>query len=335
MDLQNLKIAAEVARSGSFAAAARALDLDPSAVSRVVASLEAELGLRLFQRTTRKLSVTEEGSTYLHRIAPLLEEFDRAREEAAQQKHALSGRLRLTASIAFTQECIMPLVPEFCSLHPDLEVEFLPTDSNLDLVENGIDLAIRLAATPSGDLVSTKILDTQYHVVATPDWADRHDRPDQPAELAGHDCLRFSLPGFRDRWLFRDKSGTETAVTVKGRIIASSALTLKQAAISGLGPALLPNWLVRHELEDGTLVQLFPEHRVAATDFDTGAYALFPSRSYLPRKVRVTIDFLRSRLRAHRQPFGGSKLSKTSSSSPASVGKGRVTSLTLKGKSSK
>ncbi len=297
MNLDDLKTLRLVARQGSFAAAARVLNVDPSSVSRTIAGLERTLGLRLFQRSTRRLGLTEEGEIYLRRIAPLLDELDHAREAAAGVSQAPSGTLRLTASVAFAQECIVPLLDEFHAVYPQIAVELLPTDANLDLTAGGIDLAVRLASAPSGDLISTRLRATRYLVCAAPDYLARHGPIARPEDLADHACLRFALPEFRSRWRFRQGNGAPIEVSVDGWLVIANALSLRQAALDGLGPVLLADWLVAREVAAGRLVDLFPDWECTATDFETGAWALYPSRSYLPRKVRVMIDFLRARLK--------------------------------------
>lgn len=296
MDTDLLKTVALVAQQGSFAAAARVLDVDPSSVSRAVASVESALGLRLFQRTTRSLTITEEGETYLRRIVPLLEELEAAREEAGDAQRSPSGTLKLTASVAFSHECIVPHLGAFQKKYPEVSVELLPTDANLDITANGIDLAIRLGAAPTGDLISTRLLQTRYVVCASPKYLAAQDPIREPEDLAKHDCLRFALPEFRTRWRFRRRNRAPFEVPVSGKTVIANALSLRSAALDGLGPVLLADWLVGLDLSTGRLVDLFPDHECTATEFDTGAWALYPSRSFLPRKVRVMINFLRERL---------------------------------------
>ncbi len=316
MDTDLLRTVALVAQQGSFAAAARVLGLDPSSVSRAVATAEADLGVRLFQRSTRRLSLTEEGDLYLRRIVPLLDDLDRAREAARHGRHRPSGTLRMTASVAFAHECIVPHLGAFQSRFPDLQVELLPSDANLDLTAEGLDLAVRLAEAPRGDLIGTRLLRTRYRVCAAPGYLARHPAPEKPEDLSDHECLRFALPAFRQSWQFRrrraktgDPSTASSApaplvgatpdpmsVSVSGKLIIGNALSLRRAAVEGLGPALLADWLVQRDLAEGRLIDLFAEFECTATSFDTGAWALYPSRAYLPQRTRVMIDFLRSAL---------------------------------------
>ncbi len=296
MDLANVRLLLEVARRGSFAAAARANDIDPSSVSRLVAQAEAELGLRVFHRTTRQLSLTEAGEVYLGRIDGLLDELEMAREQAQGVSATPAGTLRLTTSVAFGQHCLLPLLPEFRRRFPDLALELMLTDANLELVAERIDLAIRLGASVSGDVVCAKLTDTRYRVCASPDYLAAAPALRRPADLGAHPCLLFALPDFRDRWRFRDRAGVTQEVAVTGNLVMSNALALRDAARAGLGPALLADWLVDADIAAGRLVDVFPAFAAAATSFDTAAWLVYPSRAYLPNKVRVTIDFLRERL---------------------------------------
>lgn len=295
MDLNALHILTLVARHGSFASAARALDMDPSSVSRTVTQVETELGVRLFQRSTRALQETEEGAAFLSHIGPLLDGFDQATEAVRQISQTPSGRLKMTASVSFAQICVVPHLPEFLGLYPEIELELVPSDTNLDLIADGIDLAIRLAPAPKGDLISTKLRATRYVVCAAPGYLSTHPGLSTPGDLEHHDCLCFALPNYRTQWRFR-RDGQDWAVPIKGRLVMSNALALRQAALDGLGPALMPDWLVDGDIATGALTNLFPDHDCTATEFDTGAWALYPSRAYLPQKVRVMIDFLRAKL---------------------------------------
>ncbi len=296
MEIEALRIATLVARHGSFAGAARALDLDPSSVSRTVAGLEASLGARLFHRSTRTLSVTEEGAEYLARITPLLEELAQAKDAIHAGAKVPTGTLKLTASVSFTHTCIVPHLKEFTDLYPEVVVELLATDANVDLVAERIDLAIRLAPAPTGDLISTKLRTTRYILCAAPDYVAKHPPITTPSDLQDHNCLRFALPDYRTNWRFQSATGEEETVPVSGTIVISNALSLRDSTVNGLGVALLPDWLVGEDLAKGRLSRLLPDQTAAARSFDTAAWALYPSRSYLPQKVRVMIDFLRRKL---------------------------------------
>ncbi|MEL7013959.1 MAG: LysR substrate-binding domain-containing protein [Pseudomonadota bacterium] len=296
MDLSLLHTAALVAQHGSFASVARQMDVAPSSVSRSVAVLEDQIGLRLFERSTRHLAITEEGRVFLDRVAPLLEEFDRARDDAIATRQAPRGPIRVTASVAFGQMCLMPLLPRLRAELPEIEPEFLLTDQNVNLVDASIDIAIRLAPAPTGDVISTRLLHTRYHVCAARDYIAMQGSPTVPRDLGQHMCLLYSLPEFRNVWRFRDADGTVEEQDITGPIRISNPLSLREAANQGLGPALLADWLVREDLSNARLVDLFPNHTVTATSFDTGAWLLYPSKRYLPARTRAVIDFFKANL---------------------------------------
>jgi DNA-binding transcriptional LysR family regulator len=298
LDLHALRLLIDVARHGSFAEAARARDMDPSSVSRVIAGLEAELGLRLFQRTTRRLTLTEAGALYLDRATPLAESLDEAADEARANARGPVGTLRLTCSVAFAHARLTPLLAEFRLRFPALRLELLVTDANLDLITERIDLAIRLAPALGTGFIGRRLFDARYRVVATRSYRQAGPPLEAPGDLRRHRCLRFIHPDFRTRWMFRDTAGAVTEVPVDGDILLSGALVLHACALAGLGPALLPEWLVGADLKAGRLVDCFPALDCAGGSFDAAAWLLYPSRKYLPNKVRVAVDFLAERLKA-------------------------------------
>lgn len=298
MDLDHLALVLRTADLGSFSAVAREADLNPSSVSRAVAAVEDRLGLRLFQRTSRTLSLTTEGEAYLRRVAPLVEQIEEARLEARADRLRPTGFLRLTASVAYGTRRIVPMLAQLREAAPALEVELILSDGNLDMVAERIDLAVRLTAAPEGELISSRLHDTHYRVVASPDWIKAHGLPSAPGDLAQHDCLRSTVQGFRDSWTFREGPDAPlSVVSIRGPLLISNALALQEAACAGLGPALLADWLIEDALAGGRLVDLFPAHDTTATTFDTAAWLLYPSRTYLPAKVRTAVDVLRRHAR--------------------------------------
>lgn len=302
MDLDLVRLALTVAKNGSLAGAARALGRDPSVVSRGLATLEAELGIRLFERSTRSLAITEAGARFLDRAAPLLEGFDDARERARGGGSEPTGTLRVTTSVAFAHEALIPAIAGFRARYQALGIDLMLSDRPLDLVAEGLDLALRLAPAPTGDLVSTRLRPTRYRVVATPAWVAAAEPLDTPAALADHDVLRLPLPPYRDRWRFRARDGTETVVAVHGSLTISNPLALRAAVLAGLGPALLADWMTDADLRQGRLVDLLPAYAATATEFDTAVWALYPSRRYLPRKTRAMLDHLRAAWRVAGAP---------------------------------
>ena len=297
MEFENLRIFVEVVRRGNFAAVARDRNIDPSSVSRGIASLEEDIGARLFQRSTRRMELTEAGNVYFARVKDLVDELDHARDETLAVSASPVGTLRLSASVAYGNQCLLPLLPGFRALYPHLKLELLLTDSNLNLLSDRVDLAIRLGASlVDTSLVGVKLCDTHYRVCVNPEYLEQAKPLNVPEDLSAHSCLLFALPEFRSRWLFRDPLGTVTPVSIDGEVVISNALALRTCALLGMGPALLANWLIDDDIAQGRLIDPFPNHVVTATDFDTAAWLLYPSRAYLPNKVRVMIDFLKQEL---------------------------------------
>ncbi|MBI3451746.1 MAG: LysR family transcriptional regulator [Rhodospirillales bacterium] len=304
MNLSALGVFIEAVRRGSFTAVARDYDVSPSAISRTIATLEDELGIRLFQRTTRRLSLTEAGVVYFGQVEPLVEEIKRANLAAADVSQRPKGVLRVTSSVSFGQKCIVPLLPDFAAAYPELTVDLLLTDSIVDLLTERIDIAVRLGSLPDSTLIAHRLFQTTYSVYASPEYLARRGWPKTPGELKSHNCLLFPLPGFRSRWIFRDANGGIVEIPVEGRVVISNALALHQCARAGMGVALLPHWIVGADLRRKVLTNVFPRFDVTATEFDTAAWLLYPSRDYLPIKVRAFADFLKRRLRGAAPPRG-------------------------------
>jgi DNA-binding transcriptional LysR family regulator len=296
MNTQDLLTLISVARLGSFAAHARLQNTDPSLVSRTIALLETELGFRLFERTTRKISLTEAGQQYLATVTPLLEGLLSAADQARSTTARAAGHLRVTASVAFGNRMLVPLLGQFRGAYPDITVELIFTDAVVDLVADAIDVALRLSPKTDSGYVGQKLMDTQYLVCASPHYLKTHAHISSPRQLSDHQCLVFSLAGFRSRWRFRNPSTPVFDVSVRGSIMTTNALALRQAALDGLGPCLLSNWLVQDDIKQGHLVKLFPRYEVTATDFSTAVWVLYPSRKHLPAKTRAFIDFVRQHL---------------------------------------
>ncbi len=187
----------------------------------------------------------------------------------------------------------MPHVAAFLKKHPGIVLDVQLTDRNIDLVMEHVDLAIRLGPAVDADVICSKLMQTRYRICASPDYISRCGAPNTPADLSEHAVLCLNIPGYKSRWLFRNQKGVVTGMPVRPRLIVSSALSLRHAALCGIGPAMLADWLADEPLRTGALVDLFPRYDVAAITFDTAAWLIYPSRSFLPRKTRVAIDFLK------------------------------------------
>lgn len=296
MNLINLQLFVEVVRRGSFAAVARDHDMASSSVSRAVAALEEELGVRLFQRSTRRLELTEAGRHYFDSVEGAIEELVLAGQRTVELTETPRGVLRITAPATMGQIGIVPLLPAFTRRYPELDIELLLTDTRLDLLAERIDVAIRLGKLLDTSHVATRLLSAPYSICASPAYLARQGKPAQPADLTGHDCLHLHLPDFQN-WRFRDKQGRIETVMVRSRVVISNAQALKQCALADMGVTLLPEWVVRGELARGELVALFTDFSVGVTEFEIPVWLVYPSRRHLPLKVRVFSEFVRESIR--------------------------------------
>ena len=292
MKIESLRLFVDVMRHGNFADAARDHGLAPSSVSRAIANLERELGARLFQRSTRKVAPTEAAALFYHRVYPAIREIEAAGEAARDSASGIAGTLHVSAPAVFANNAIVPLLPGFAARYPELCVDLQISDRFVDLVEERIDVAVRLGTLQDSNLVARKLADMRFHVCASPDYLARRGEPRRPAELARHECLLFPRGGYDLDWLFRDDSGEVERIAIRGRYQIANSAAILSCAIAGMGLALLPDWLLRDSFAAGLLRPLFTGYRVTATDFDSAVWLLYPSRAYLPQRTRAFIDYL-------------------------------------------
>ncbi|MEO1083091.1 MAG: LysR family transcriptional regulator [Acidobacteriota bacterium] len=299
MDLTTLRIFLEVSRRGSFAAVAQARAVAPSSISRAVASLEMELGVKLFQRTTRRLAPTEAGALLRGRLEGLVDELEGVRLLMREARDEVQGELRVLAPVSFALQNVVPLLPALAQRHPQLRFDLRLSDALLDLVGERIDVAIRLGPLQDSRLVSRRLAPMHSVIAASPAYLERFGRPEEPEDLAQHECLQLDMPGFSPRWRLRDAAGRVREVSVSGRLRTSNAVALKDCALAGMGVVLQARWILGRELRSGQLVDLFPGYDVTAATFDNAAYLLYPSRAYLPRKAQVFMDFMVDHFATH------------------------------------
>jgi len=283
-----MKVFRRVVELEGFSAAARDLGLSNAAVSKNVSELEAELGVRLLTRTTRRSSVTEAGEAYYRRCVRVLEELDEARDEVAELANTPRGTLRITAPVSFGLTHLSPVIPAFLERYPSLKLDLVLNDRVVDLVDEGFDLALRGGGELSDSgLVVRKLAPIRRVVCSAPAYFESRPVPKQPSDLAEHECLIYSLSSSPRQWTFVHDGG-ELTVRVDGRYHVNSSIALKHAALAGLGLGLIPTYLVGPELRRGELVAVLPRFRPAPQSL----YALHPHRQYVPHKTRSFIDFL-------------------------------------------
>lgn len=300
MDTELLYIFADVMRRGNFAAVARDRNVNPATISRSIQTLEQSLKLRLFQRSTRKLQPTEAGLLYFERIEPILEELKQAELSASDISQHPSGVLRITCPVSFAEMNITPLLPKFSTLYPELNFELLLNDTILDLIAEHIDVAIRVGVMQDSSMIAHHLCPMEMRICATPEYLRRHGCPSKPIELGRHATLMHAMRGFtQNSWRFTDARGCKEEVHLQPRLRTSNAMALKQCALAHMGITLQATWMIGRELAEGSLIDLFPKHRVTAmtTGGGAAAWALIPSRQYTSKKTRLFIDFLKQEFR--------------------------------------
>ena len=281
---------AAVVDAGSFVRAADALQISKTAVSRLVADLEARLGVRLLHRTTRRLSLTAEGERFHARCKELLAGVDEAEAEVTAGADEAVGPLRLNVPVSFGLLHLAPLWPAFLQQHPKVTLDVTLADRIVDLVDEGYDLAVRIARLPASTLVSRQIGSTRLVLCASPEYLRRHGAPAHPEEIARHTVFSYTLLASGDTWHFDGPQGPAGAVSVKvaPTLRSNSGDTCVAAALAHQGIVLQPSFMVGQHLRAGALVEVLPEYRAAAL----GIYAVYPSRRHLLPKVRAMVDFL-------------------------------------------
>ncbi len=298
MDLENLAIFVDVMNKGSFSAVARDRNVVPSTISRAISSLEDELGIRLLNRTTRQVKPTEAGQVYFQQVEPIVDELERAKSVTVDLANNPTGELRITVSMTFGYLNVIPLLPEFMTAYPRLKVYCDLSDSVIDLLDERIDVAIRFGKLVDNGLVATRLADMGLSIVASPEYLRKNGTPKKPEDIHSHQCMVFPIPGFSSDWLFRDETGKVVAIKPLGRLKLTNALALKQCALDHMGITMCSQWSVWNEIKNGTLVQLFKDYDTAMVDFDSAVWIVYPSHQYLPLKVRVFIDFMKSKFRS-------------------------------------
>jgi len=285
--LGEMSIFSKVVGAGSLSAAAKELGMSTAVVSRRLAALESRLGVRLINRTTRSLHLTDEGARYYDACSRLLAEIEEADAAVSAGRAEPRGALRVALPAAFGHLHVAPLVPRFATRYPNVQVALSLSDRNVNVIEEGFDLAIRIADLADSSLAARRLAPNRRVVCASPDYLKRNGTPRTPQELTGHNCLTTN--DFTMTWDYKDPDGEPGAVRVAGRYACDNWEVLREWAVAGLGIALKSTWDVRQQLEEGSLVALFPGYTFAS---EVAIYAVYPHRRFLPAKTRAFIEFL-------------------------------------------
>ena len=294
-----LKAFCLVASNGGFSAAARHLGVATSSVSRLVDALELRLGAPLLNRSTRSITLTDGGRHYYEHAMQILAALDEADDAASGRDSEAVGVLRVAAPVTLAIRTIGPMLPELARRYPKMALDMRLSDNYTNMVDEAIDLAIRIG-TPERqpNLIARKLAGHRRHICASPEYLRQHGRPHAPVDLTSHNCLQFSYGASRQTWKLR-RGGQEAEIEVHGSLSVNNSEMLRQAALSGLGLALLPAWLIHQDLEQGMLVPVLDLYETNPGDMDVGIYAVYPASRRGSVKIRVFTELLTAALQTY------------------------------------
>jgi DNA-binding transcriptional LysR family regulator len=286
--LTAMELFVRIVETGSFSAVAREMDMNQPTVSKQLSALEQKLKTRLLNRSTRQLSLTEAGSEYYEACKRILDEVREAESNIGRLQGQLAGQLKVNTSIALGQMYVGPLTLKFQKLHPGLEVDLSLVDRFVDVVEEGIDVAIRVGRLTDSNLVARRLGKTRRVAVATPAYLKKHGTPRTPEDLVNHNCLLYAYLSTGNEWMFQSPEGTEIRVKVSGNFRANNGEAIRQAVLADLGIAVAPEWIAMKDLESGVLKAILTNYAPTLMDI----HAVYPSGRHLSTKVRTYVDFL-------------------------------------------
>jgi DNA-binding transcriptional LysR family regulator len=290
---------ARVADKDGFTRAARDLGVSKATVSKQIAALERDLGVRLFHRTTRTLTLTEAGQRAHQRALRILEEVEAIREEAGEARTSPRGRLKIAAPMSFASEWLGPALPEFLTAYPEIQLELSLDDRRIDLIGEGYDAALRISDMPDSSLSARKLTEVSIHVVAAPRYWAARGKPTHPFDLAPHACFRYANLPAAGVWRFQNRAGEEARVTVDGPLCVNNGAIELPALVAGLGVARLPDFMIARGVAAGDL-------EIALSDWCGAPYwlhVLTPSGRSQTRKLKAFSEFLHDRFGAQRAPW--------------------------------
>jgi len=285
---ENMSAFIRVVEAGSISGAADRLGVVKSAVSRRLKELEEHLGVELFHRTTRRMNLTDTGRAFYHQSARILEDVLEAELATSQAHGKLKGCLKIALPSTFGLMHMGPAISEFLQAHPQIEFDLDFNDREVDLIQEGFDLAIRIANLPDSSLIARRLAPIQTVMCASPSYLEHMGTPQAPDELIGHQCLVYSLLRNFEYWYLTDTDGKEIKTRIHPYLKASTGEFLKDAAVEGLGIILLPSFIAYKEIERGALVPILKDYKIPQID----AYAIYPQTRHLSQRVRAFVDFI-------------------------------------------
>ena len=285
---ENMGVFIRVVEAGSISGAADRLGVAKSAVSRRLKELEEHLGVELFHRTTRSMNLTGTGRAFYHQSVRILEDVLEAEHATSQAHGTLKGSLKIALPSTFGLMHMGPAINEFLQAHPEIEFDLDFNDREVDLIQEGFDLAIRIAKLPDSSLIARRLAPIQFVMCASPVYLERMGMPESPDQLREHQCLVYSLLRDYEYWYLTDSTGKEIRTKIHPYLKASTGEFLKDAAVEGLGIILLPSFIAYKEIERGALVPVLKDYNLPQID----AYAIYPQTRHLSQRVRAFVDFL-------------------------------------------
>ncbi|HWK64880.1 MAG TPA: LysR family transcriptional regulator [Rhizobiaceae bacterium] len=286
--LTRMRAFIDVVEAEGFSAAARKIGRSKALLSKYVRELEDELGALLLNRTTRQFSLTEAGHTYYRRASEIIREIDSLADSVRESSGDVRGRIKLSAPRTFADAPIGQSLIDFARDHPDIVLEIHLDDRFVDLVEEGFDLAVRISRLESSSLIARRLAPFSVRICASPELIEKHGRPERPQDLASLPCIIDTNGRWLSNWPFRNENGETISVSVSGPLEVNSPLATRAAALSGLGFAILPDFIAAPEIQSGRLVSVLDDRALSGG----GIFAVYPHRRYLPAKVRVFVDYL-------------------------------------------
>lgn len=284
--ISDLEIFARVARTGNMSAAGREMGLSPAVVSKRISLLEDRLGARLFQRTTRHLTLTETGEGYFKRVVDILSLVEEAEDFVSRRNTKPRGRLKATLPTSFSTRHIAPHLDQFLDTYPEIDLDIHVSDENIDIIRDGFDVAIRIGELQDSSLVAKKLAPDRRVLCATPGYLKRFTLPETLDDLDLHNCLPT---GSQEAWRLEDREGRSHHVRLDSNLVSSSAAFTREALLAGLGIGLRSTWEIGDKLKSGELKIVLPEYSGSS---NSAIYAVYPSRDFMPAKVNVFIEFL-------------------------------------------
>lgn len=278
-----------VVETGSISQASRIFDVQPSSISRQLAVLEQELGVRLLNKTTRNTGLTEAGYKYYEYSQRIVSEFDEAKRAVNDLQEKPTGKLKISMTVGFGESVVLPLMNQFMLMFPHIELQVELTERVVDIIEENIDVAIRSGRLPDSTMIARKLSLNNFLLCASPDYLADNGIPEHPEDLKNHQCIRYSYSRWKDWFLMADQ---RSKLTINDAISVNSVNGQKQLILNGTGLALIPLWAVKEELKNGSLVQVMKQYVLSPYEELSATYAIYLKRDMVSPKTRVFLDFL-------------------------------------------